>query len=88
MSSGHHGRYLWTDSFGVVGFLTLYKETANPDYLRLERSLIHTVHDTLGRTRDLSTLLPNATATHPLLGGLRIGKESATGLDANGQYFH
>uniref|UniRef100_A0A093VLC0 Uncharacterized protein n=1 Tax=Talaromyces marneffei PM1 TaxID=1077442 RepID=A0A093VLC0_TALMA len=25
-SGGHHGRYLWTDAFGVVNFLTLHQE--------------------------------------------------------------
>lgn len=87
-SAGHKGRYLWTDAFGVLNFLTLYKETSNPHYLDLSKSLIHTVHDTLGRTRDGRSRLPNATDSEPLKGGLRIGKDDATGPDGDGQYHH
>lgn len=88
MSEGHGGRYLWTDGFGVLNFLTLYKETSDTHYLTLARQLIHAVHDILGRTRDGSARLPNATESWPLQGGLRIGKEHATGPDSDGQYHH
>jgi hypothetical protein len=88
MSEGHRGRYLWTDGFGVVNFLTLYKTTSDERYLTLARRLIDTVHDILGRTRDGLSRLPRATDEQPLLGGLRIGKECDTGDDADGQYFH
>ena len=50
--------------------------------------LIHTVHDILGRTRDGSARLPNATDEFPLKGGLRIGKHAASGPDGDGQYHH
>jgi DUF1680 family protein len=52
MAEGHKGRYLWTDGFAVVNFITLYKQTSNQKYLTLASRLIHTVHDVLGRTPD------------------------------------
>ena len=88
MSEGHRGRYLWTDGFAVVNFITLSKETSDDKYLGLADRLIQTVHDVLGRTRDGSSRLPNATDEYPLRGGLRIGKHHATGSDADGQYHH
>jgi hypothetical protein len=88
MAEGHRGRYLWTDGFGVVNFLTLYKATSEERYLTLASRLIDTVHDILGRTRDGRSRLPGATDEQPLLGGLRIGKERETGEDGDGQYFH
>lgn len=87
-AGGHRGRYLWTDAFGVVNFITLYRETSRPVYLELAKSLVRTVHDVLGRTRDGSQRLPKATDEHPLKGGLRIGKMDATGPDGDGQYHH
>lgn len=87
-SAGHKGRYLWTDAFGLLNFLTLYKSTSNGHYLTLSKSLAHTVHSTLGRTRDGKARLPAATDAEPLKGGLRIGKDDATGPDADGQYHH
>ena len=88
LAEGHRGRYLWTDGFAVVNFLTLYKESGDDKYVELARRLIHTVHDVLGRTRDGGFRLPGATEEYPLKGGLRIGKHSATGPDADGQYHH
>ena len=88
LGEGHRGRYLWTDGFAVVNFITLYKETSDSRYLQLATRLIHTVHDVLGRTRDGSARLPNATDEFPLKGGLRIGKHSASGPDGDGQYHH
>ncbi|KAG9050649.1 hypothetical protein FS837_003749 [Tulasnella sp. UAMH 9824] len=91
MAEGHRGRYLWTDGFAVVNFLTLYRITSNPLYLELGKRLITTVHDTLGKTRDLSARLPGATDANPLRGGLRIGKvdeEDDPEGDGDGQYFH
>ena len=88
MAEGHRGRYLWTDGFAVVNFVTLYKECSDTRYLNLAQRLIHTVHETLGRTRDGTARLPGATDEYPLKGGLRIGKHHATGSDADGQYHH
>ncbi|PWY95788.1 hypothetical protein BO94DRAFT_600495, partial [Aspergillus sclerotioniger CBS 115572] len=92
-SGGHQGRYLWTDAIGVLNFLTLHHIHPTPPtpthYLTLATRLIHTVHNTLGRTRTTPpTHLPNASPTHPLNGGLRIGKPSPTGPDSDGQYHH
>lgn len=95
-SGGHRGRYLWTDAFGVINFITMHKEyniaggaSAKDDrYLVLARRLIETVHDVLGHTRDGSSRLPGATDTNPLGGGLRIGKTDESGPDCDGQYYH
>jgi len=87
-SAGHKGRYLWTDAFGVLNFVTLFLTTSSPHYLGLARALVDAVHSTLGRTRDGSSQLRNATADAPLAGGLRIGKEEAAGPDGDGQYHH
>ncbi|CDO70987.1 hypothetical protein BN946_scf184830.g19 [Trametes cinnabarina] len=91
MAEGHRGRYLWTDAFGVLNFLTLGTLTSNTIYHALAARLIQTVHDTLGRTRDGTRRLPGASDEHPLAGGLRIGKEDEEddpGGDGDGQYHH
>ncbi|KAI1912267.1 hypothetical protein LOZ61_003429 [Ophidiomyces ophidiicola] len=87
---GLNGRYLWTDAFGVLNFLTLNKESPQNDrkYLTLAKRLVCNVHDTLGHTRDRTARLPGATDSNPLGGGLRIGKVSETGPDGDGQYHH
>jgi hypothetical protein len=87
-SQGHRGRYLWTDAFGVLNFITLSRETKQPHFLVLAVILVESVHDILGRTRDLSARLPGASDQSPLSGGLRIGKEAAIGADGDGQYHH
>lgn len=87
-AGGHRGRYLWTDAFGVVNFVTLYQETSTKKYLTLAKRLVETVHDVLGRTRDGSARLPGATDEKPLNGGLRIGKLDESGSDGDGQYHH
>ncbi|KAL9000461.1 MAG: hypothetical protein Q9169_000978 [Polycauliona sp. 2 TL-2023] len=85
---GHRGRYLWTDAFGVLNFLTLYKKTSDAKYKALAQSLIGTVHKVLGSTRDGKSRLPGATDGNALGGGLRIGKINAIGPDGDGQYHH
>jgi hypothetical protein len=87
-SGGHRGRYLWTDAFGVLNFLTLYHTTSVPTYLTLAKSLVHSVHNILGRTRDGTSRLPGATDSEPLKGGLRIGKMDEEGSDGDGMYHH
>jgi len=90
-AGGHRGRYLWTDAFGLVNFLTLHRETHDPTYLVLARRLAGAVHETLGRARTGGSdggpapRLLGATEAEPLAGGLRIGKEHA---DEDGQYHH
>lgn len=87
-SGGHRGRYLWTDAFGVINFLTLYKESSDPKYLHFASRLIASVHDILGSTRNGNSRLPGVTAQNLLGGGLRIGKEDESGPDEDGQYHH
>ncbi|KAI4253427.1 MAG: hypothetical protein LQ352_003693 [Teloschistes flavicans] len=85
---GHRGRYLWTDAFGVLNFLTLHKETGDQKYLVLAGSLIKTVHSVLGYDRGGKVRLPGASDQNPLGGGLRIGKVDKKGPDGDGQYHH
>jgi len=85
-SGGHRGRYLWTDAFGVINFITLSKEKNDPKYLVHADRLSKTVHDVLGRTRNGSARLPGASDENPVGGGLRIGKEDEGGSDGDGQY--
>ncbi|RFU24682.1 hypothetical protein B7463_g11655, partial [Scytalidium lignicola] len=87
-AGGFKGRYLWTDAFGVVNFITLYQETQEDRYLSIAKKLVRAVHDIQGRARDGKSRLPGATDEDPLGGGLRIGKEDATGPDGDGQYHH
>lgn len=87
-AGGHRGRYLWTDAFGVVNFVTLFRETGFARYLVLAKRLAKTVHDVLGKTRDGKEWLRGASEQRPLDGGLRIGKASASGPDGDGQYHH
>jgi hypothetical protein len=87
-SGGHRGRYLWTDAFGVLNFLTLYHATSSPTYLTLAKSLVNSVHNILGRTRDGASRLLGATDSEPMKGGLRIGKMDEKGSDGDGMYHH
>jgi hypothetical protein len=92
-------RYLWTDAFGVVNFISLANLTGKSHYLDQADALIKNVHDILGRQRGGSRLglgsssrqprLSGATDEHPTKGGLRIGKEQAEEHpDGDGQYYH
>lgn len=85
-SGGHRGRYLWTDAFGVINFITLSREKNDPKYLVHADRLSKTVHNVLGRTRDGRARLPGASDQNPVGGGLRIGKEDEGGSDGDGQY--
>ncbi|KAK6949952.1 hypothetical protein Daesc_008275 [Daldinia eschscholtzii] len=91
-AGGHRGRYLWTDAFGVINFITLSREKDGTHfqklYLELAKRLADAVHSVLGRTRDGTSRLPGATDEEPLKGGLRIGKLEAGGPDGDGQYHH
>lgn len=87
-ASGHLGRYLWTDAFGVLNFITLSRLTQSDSYLLCAARLINAVHSILGRTRSQDKYLPRASPERPLSGGLRIGKDSDTGPDRDGQYHH
>eukprot|EP00899_Mesostigma_viride_P014897 jgi/Mesvir1/23408/Mv21100-RA.1 len=95
-----NGRYLWSDAFGVVNFLSLHYATGGQpgtpsQWVKQAAILIEDVHNTLGRDRHTGKRLPPATDAEPLLGGLRIGKaeeeRDARGRvnpDGDGQYFH
>lgn len=85
-SGGHKGRYLWTDAFGVVNFITLFKETSSPVYLTLARRLVDTVHNILGRTRDGSSRLAPATDAEPLKGDFGSGRFRGPEATAMGRY--
>ncbi|KAB5570116.1 hypothetical protein GE09DRAFT_696531 [Coniochaeta sp. 2T2.1] len=93
-AGGHRGRYLWTDAFGLLNFLTLSRcRAASPSdhreaYLVLARRLAETVHSVLGWTRDGKARLNGATDDEPLAGGLRIGKVDESGPDGDGMYHH
>lgn len=83
---GERHRYLWSDAFGVCNFLSLYGATGERKFLLQAEALAANVHADLGffcgSTKRLSHL---ASATSPLLGGLRIGKPQE---HEDGQYFH
>ena len=87
-AGGFKGRYLWTDAFGVINFLTLHQITRDEKYLILAKNLVKAVHNTQGRTRDGKSKLPGASDENPLGGGLRIGKMDDSGTDGDGQYHH
>jgi len=74
-------RYLWTDSFAVCNFLTLYRQTGDEKYRHLALGLVDQTHAVLGRYREddsrtgwISGLDDETGAKHPTAGGLRIGK--------------
>ncbi|KAH7623742.1 hypothetical protein NADE_008560 [Nannochloris sp. 'desiccata'] len=92
-------RYLWTDAFGVVNFISLAELTGKPHYLDQADALIKNVHNILGRQRGGSSLgvgasshqprLLGASDDHPTKGGLRIGKvHPEEHPDGDGQYYH
>jgi hypothetical protein len=92
-------RYLWTDAFGVINYISLANLTKKPHYLDQADALIKNVHNTLGRQRGGSPLglgsqthqprLSPATDDHPTRGGLRIGKvHPEEHPDGDGQYYH
>jgi hypothetical protein len=99
-------RYLWTDAFAVCNFLELEGRTGDGRYRALALRLVDQVHRVLGRHRAddprtgwISGLREEDGATHPTLGGLRIGKplnerrpdeplDDRLEWDRDGQYFH
>ena len=99
-------RYLWTDAFAVCTLLELHACSAEDHYRVQCEQLIDQVHNTLGRHRRddprsgwLSGLEEEEGATHPTIGGLRIGKplperglhepfDERLEWERDGQYFH
>lgn len=90
--SDNKSRYLWTDAFGVVNYISLAVETGKSHYLQQAAALIYAVHNTLGRERPGGRhcqWLGGASEAHPCAGGLRIGKIEPEGhSDGDGQYYH
>jgi hypothetical protein len=95
-------RYLWTDAFAVCNLLAIARRTENPESASLARTLVHLVHQSLGRHRPDDArggFIGDASDEHPTRGGLRIGKKLAERnvdepfddrleWDRDGQYFH
>lgn len=74
-------RYLWTDAFGVMNYLSLWELTGDEDDLERAVDLVGRVHHTLGRRRAddsrtgwISGLSEEMGERRPTRGGLRIGK--------------
>ena len=104
--TGQGRRYLWTDAFAVTNYLSLAVATHDPAFIERARALIDDVHRVLGRHRPgasrsgwISDRSEADGATHPTIGGLRIGKpmdelpphaapNERTEWDRDGQYFH
>lgn len=89
-------RYLWTDAFGVLNFVTMaqrYPESRRAVLLDAAKKLIDSVHATLGQPR--SSAFPMAVQAGSTYGfkGLRIGKEKARAssdarMEYDGMYWH
>ena len=85
-------RYLWTDAFGVLNFVTLAKRHPERQslYLSAAKELITTVHASLGQPR--AAQFPMAPGVIGFK-GLRIGKleakkNSDPGMNYDGMYWH
>lgn len=85
-------RYLWTDAFGVLNFLSLSKSDSKRSvkFLEAAKLLIDSVHRTLGVPRDKA--FPMRFKDGRFL-GLRIGKvlarsTSDPGMEFDGMYWH
>ena len=77
---GEERRYLWTDAFAVLNYLTLHRH-GDRTALGLAVHLANRVHHVLGRYRPddtrrgwISGLSESDGKRHPTAGGLRIGK--------------
>jgi len=101
-ADGHQRRYLWTDAFGVLAFVSIadrYEKDGNTSeadkYRRAADTLVRTVHCCLGAPRssksvDAMTVSETSPTGHV---GLRIGKVSSKkvtdyGMQYDGQYWH
>ena len=99
---GYQRRYLWTDAFGVMAYISLAeqaKENGNTEqqqkYQQAADKLITVVHDCLGKPRsnkENDQMEPDTTSPTGYV-GLRIGKVSSRkvtdyGMRYDGQYWH
>ena len=88
-------RYLWTDSFGILNFITLshraQSEEKRQKLLDAAQKLADVTEKTLGTPRsDRLSMLPNSSGGYK---GMRIGKEEAkvmsdAGMSYDGMYWH
>jgi hypothetical protein len=79
--AGPHNRYLWTDAFAVLNYLSLAICDKSERWEALALQLIRDVHEVLGQyapedTRGgwLSGMEEKEATQHPTIAGLRIGK--------------
>jgi hypothetical protein len=99
---GYQRRYLWTDAFGVMAYISLAeqaKENGNTrqkqKYQQAADKLITVVQDCLGKPRsnnENDQMQPDVTSPTGYV-GLRIGKASSRkvtdyGMQYDGQYWH
>mgnify|MGYP000272676830 CR=1 FL=1 len=100
---GLQRRYLWTDAFGVLAYLSLadqLEQQQTPEkaetYRAAAHRLIHVVHDCLGQPRsdtDKTMQMTKDMASPNGNVGLRIGKAhhrqvTDAGMSYDGQYWH
>jgi len=101
-ADGKQRRYLWTDAFAVLAYLSIadrYEKEGNlalaQEYRQASYTLIDVVHECLGKPRsnknnDKMSLDPSSPTGYV---GLRIGKvltrnETDSGMTYDGMYFH
>ncbi|KAF4747447.1 hypothetical protein FOZ63_028520 [Perkinsus olseni] len=93
--NGHQRRYLWTDAFGVLNFISLSKgfPGRSSEFLGAAGKLIKTVHETLGTPRSIELPMLTDPDRPGYYKGLRIGKlharaSSDAGMKFDGMYWH
>eukprot|EP00005_Dracoamoeba_jomungandri_P005533 CAMPEP_0174260792 /NCGR_PEP_ID=MMETSP0439-20130205/10537_1 /TAXON_ID=0 /ORGANISM="Stereomyxa ramosa, Strain Chinc5" /LENGTH=337 /DNA_ID=CAMNT_0015345121 /DNA_START=221 /DNA_END=1234 /DNA_ORIENTATION=+ len=90
-------RYLWTDAFGVLNFVSLASLSKDEDkrrgFLDAAITLVEVVHESLGRPRSEEFPMLKDEESPSGYAGLRIGKNRArtksdAGMSLDGMYFH
>jgi hypothetical protein len=83
--TGDGKRYLWTDAFAVMAYLSLALATRDQQFIDIARALIDQVHGVLGRHRPdaarsgwISGRSESDGAAHPTAGG-RTSERNGTG---------
>jgi hypothetical protein len=96
-AGGKQRRYLWTDAFGVLAYLSLAEQTSETQkYNQAANKLIDEVHECLGKPRSnkkADQMTPDTTLSPTGYVGLRIGKTESRqvtdyGMRYDGQYWH
>lgn len=101
-ADGHQRRYLWTDAFGVLNYISisqLYESRGDPQqaakYKRAADTLVSVVHECLGspRSKKLEDAMTKDDSSPTGHVGLRIGKVHSRkvtdyGMSYDGQYWH